>query len=766
MPASAPSAAPARRCRDLYALPPSDFHDITSGGSTSTSSPPGPNYSAGPGYDLVTGRGSPIANLVVGGLIGGVQIQVFNGASQVADGGSVSMTATVGSTATDTFTIKNLGAKTLTLSDPITLPAGFTLTADFGTTSVAQGASTTFTVQLNTSVITAYSGTVSFGTNDPNNNPFTFTLTATVGSTQIIDDSSASGFSTTAGWTYYGGQGYLNEVHYAAAGNGSQIATWTFTAAPGSYDVAVTYSAQGNRATNAPYTIYDGNIALGTVSVNQQSTPNDFIDQGVGWKDLGTFTITGNTLVVKLTNAANNYVIADAVRIQQVAPQAQATLSDNGTKIANGGSDAFGTTATGTPVTKTFTVKNTGTANLTLSSLSVPAGYTIASNFGSTTVTPGSSTTFAVQLTAAVNGTYNGSISFTTNGPSNTTYTFTVSGTVTTPQATAALFDAGTSIANGGSDSFGTTTPGVPATKTFTVKNTGTANLTLSALSVPAGYTIASNFASTTVVPGSSTTFAVQLTAASTGTYSGTVSFTTNDPNTTTYSFAVSGTVAVVPTTQIIDDSNPSGFTVTSGWISYGGQGYLNGVHYAAAGNGSQVATWTFTVATRRVRRGRHLFGPKQPRHQRAVHRLRRHHVAGHHRRQPASGAQRFHQPGRRLEGSRHLHHQRQHPGSETHQRRQQLRHRRCCPHTEGRLTSEGKKRARARTGLRADTATRCQPVALFVGEPTSRRAALVGKMNLHYTVRLPGVPGGQCPPGQPGKSVPRAQLNKGECRW
>ncbi len=577
---------------DLYALPQSDFHDITTGTTTGT-----PNYSAGPGYDLATGRGSPIANLVVGGLIGGVQIQVFHGATQVADGGSVSMTATVGSTVTDTFTIKNLGAKTLTLSDPITLPAGFTLTADFGTTSVAPGASTTFTVQLSTSVIASYSGTVSFGTNDPNNNPFSFTLTGSVGSTQIIDDSSASGFSTTAGWIYYGGQGYLNEVHYAAAGNGSQIATWTFTAAPGSYDVAVTYSAQSNRATNAPYTIYDGNTALGTVSVNQQSTPNDFTDQGVGWKDLGTFSITGNTLVVKLTNAANNYVIADAVRIQQVAPQAQATLSDSGTNIANGGSDAFGTTMTGTPVTKTFTVKNTGSANLTLSALSVPAGYTIASNFGSTTVAPGSSTTFAVQLTAAANGTYTGSVSFTTNDPSKTTYTFTVSGTVTTPQATAALFDAGTSIPNGGSDSFGTSTPGVPVTKTFTVKNTGAANLTLSALNIPAGYTIASNFGSTTVAPGSSTTFAVQLTAASTGTYSGMVAFTTNDPNNTTYSFSVSGTVAVVATTQIIDDSSSSGFKVTSGWISYGGQGYLNGVHYVAAGNGSQVATWTFTVA-------------------------------------------------------------------------------------------------------------------------------------------------------------------------
>jgi hypothetical protein len=50
----------------LYGLPSGDFHDITAGTSTGT-----PHYSAGPGYDLVTGRGSPVANLVIGGLVGG-----------------------------------------------------------------------------------------------------------------------------------------------------------------------------------------------------------------------------------------------------------------------------------------------------------------------------------------------------------------------------------------------------------------------------------------------------------------------------------------------------------------------------------------------------------------------------------------------------------------------------------------------------------------------------------------------------------------------
>jgi subtilase family serine protease len=49
----------------LYGLPSSDFHDVTSGTSTGT-----PNYTAAAGYDLVTGLGSPLANLVAVHLAG------------------------------------------------------------------------------------------------------------------------------------------------------------------------------------------------------------------------------------------------------------------------------------------------------------------------------------------------------------------------------------------------------------------------------------------------------------------------------------------------------------------------------------------------------------------------------------------------------------------------------------------------------------------------------------------------------------------------
>jgi autotransporter-associated beta strand protein len=54
----------------LYQLPATDFHDITTGNN---------GFPAGPGYDLVTGRGTPIANLVVPDLVQAPVIRTWTG---------------------------------------------------------------------------------------------------------------------------------------------------------------------------------------------------------------------------------------------------------------------------------------------------------------------------------------------------------------------------------------------------------------------------------------------------------------------------------------------------------------------------------------------------------------------------------------------------------------------------------------------------------------------------------------------------------------
>jgi subtilase family serine protease len=80
---------PSQTLPKLYGMPAADFHDITSGTSTGS-----PHYSAGPGYDLVTGRGTPVANKIVSDLAG-----------QPAATTSIKVSAPTSSTAGSSFTI-------------------------------------------------------------------------------------------------------------------------------------------------------------------------------------------------------------------------------------------------------------------------------------------------------------------------------------------------------------------------------------------------------------------------------------------------------------------------------------------------------------------------------------------------------------------------------------------------------------------------------------------------------------------------------------
>jgi hypothetical protein len=241
----------------------------------------------------------------------------------------------VGNPMTKTVTIQNTGTATLTLGRR-TIPAGFVASA-FGTTSLAAGQATTFTVTLSAASAGSYNGTLSFANNDTDENPFEIAVGGTVTTAvptpgpQILDDGD-TGFATSGSWVLYTQGGRGNDLRYAAAGTGTSSATWSLPiTATGNYRVSTTWLLHTNRATNAPYSVYNG-AATGTplqvISVNQRIAPAGFTDSGTVWQDLGVFAITSGTLSVKLTNAANGYVIADAVRIEYIGPLSAKSAAD------------------------------------------------------------------------------------------------------------------------------------------------------------------------------------------------------------------------------------------------------------------------------------------------------------------------------------------------------------------------------------------------------------------------------------------------------
>jgi hypothetical protein len=550
---------------------------------------------------------------------------------------------------------------------------------------------------------------------------------------QIIDNGDPD-FSTVGTWTRFPNQGYQDDIHYAAAGNGSSVASWTFTGiSAGAYRVSATWFPHPNRATNSPFTIRDGATPLATVRVNQELAPNDFTDSGAEWEILGgVYQIVGDTLVVQLSNDANEFVIADAIRIERLVAPVIEVFDELDNIADNTGVVDFGATFPGVPVTRTFTVRNAGVGGLTLTApITMPHGFALVSTFGSTSLQPSESTTFEVELIAGLEGVYSGEVAFGNNDAQRNPFNFTVQGTVVKSQildngdagyskvgawkswpqgyqgdfdysasgdgssvaswvfpvppgkyrvsatwvpdpnrATNSPFtirdeatalatvqvnqelapddfaDAGAAWENIGgvytitgtslvvelrnnanqfviadairierlagpeilvstdglqiSDGtgivdFGTTAPGSPVIRTMTVENQGGANLTLvEPIIVPSGFSLASSFASTTLLPGESTTFQIQLDAVSDGAYSGEVAFGNNDTDENPFNFSVQGTVAAPPTVQILDNGD-AGFSTIGHWLTWPNQGYQADIHYAAAGDGSAIASWTFS---------------------------------------------------------------------------------------------------------------------------------------------------------------------------
>jgi hypothetical protein len=110
------------------------------------------------------------------------EIQVLDGAVNIPDGsGTLSFGSTsVGRAIVKTLTVKNTGTGILTLSEPIAVPAGFSLVSSFDTTSLGPGKTTTFIVQLNADATGTYSGTIEFSNDDGDENPFNFTILGSV----------------------------------------------------------------------------------------------------------------------------------------------------------------------------------------------------------------------------------------------------------------------------------------------------------------------------------------------------------------------------------------------------------------------------------------------------------------------------------------------------------------------------------------------------------------------------------------------------------
>ena len=145
--------------------------------------------------------------------------------------------------------------------------------------------------------------------------------------------------------------------------------------------------------------------------------------------------------------------------------------------MAEAGTDAQGSRAAGSPITVTYTVTNSGTDALSLSTATSSAASNVVvgsiSAPGSSSVTAGGgSTTFTVQYTPTVAGAFSFDLAMVNGDGDENPYNFTVSGTATgAPEISVSSSESG-ALTDGGTDTVSTATAqGVTSQITYTTSH-------------------------------------------------------------------------------------------------------------------------------------------------------------------------------------------------------------------------------------------------------------------------------------------------------
>ncbi|MDZ8027622.1 MAG: choice-of-anchor D domain-containing protein [Nostoc sp. DedQUE11] len=295
----------------------------------------------------------------------------------------------------------------------------------------------------------------------------------------------------------------------------------------------------------------DGFSLVGTLPTSVAANASTTITVALNNTTPGTY---GGTLILS-NNDTNespfDFAISGTVK---PAPTPEIQVLNGTVDIADGTTTAinFGDVVVGNTLTKTFTIKNTGTAALNLSNLKLPDGFSLVGTLP-TSVAANASTTITVALNNTTPGTYGGTLILSNNDTNESPFDFAISGTVKpAPTPEIQVLNGTVDIADGTTTAinFGDVVVGNTLTKTFTIKNTGTAALNLSNLKLPDGFSLVGTLP-TSVAANASTTITVALNNTTPGTYGGTLILSNNDTNESPFDFAISGTVKPAPTPEI-----------------------------------------------------------------------------------------------------------------------------------------------------------------------------------------------------------------------
>ena len=255
------------------------------------------------------------------------------------------------------------------------------------------------------------------------------------------------------------------------------------------------------------------------------------------------FMMSGNFWKIGTTSKPNLTVLAGTA----LTPVPTTTIYDFQNVIS-----------TGSSIT-TFTAKNLGFQTLTFSGSPIvsisgtdASYFTIVQTGLAASLASNAISTFTIKFTpGGAIGTKTATISIASNDPNQNPYTFTVTGTgtlnATAPKISVAA--GATTIASNGTYAMGTSSTGSNNIYGFTVSNSGTAPLNLTASTATGtGYSVIPPLVGGSIAVGATDTVWVQVTSATVGTPTGSVTINSNDPNFPAYKVNLTANVVACGT--------------------------------------------------------------------------------------------------------------------------------------------------------------------------------------------------------------------------
>jgi hypothetical protein len=188
---------------------------------------------------------------------------------------------------------------------------------------------------------------------------------------------------------------------------------------------------------------------------------------------------------------------------------------------------SFGTVNIGATASQSMVIANNGTADLSISQVSLNGGaFTIANLSSATTISAGQSTTFTAAFKPSASGNASGSISIMSNAPGSP-ITISLSGVGETTTQGTPFISASPVSAN-----FGNVIVGNTDSQIISLSNTGTANLSVTSITQSGpGFTYAGPATPFVLTPGQNTSFTADFGPLSPGSQTGSVSIASDAAN-------------------------------------------------------------------------------------------------------------------------------------------------------------------------------------------------------------------------------------------